>query len=148
MLLLFAVTFGKTSHLWTPFARGQMESLLPINLRLENPMDGGAWWATVHGVAEWDTTERLHYLRGITLTSSGWTVSLEEVPLVSNEIASGIDPPCRTGEEWMKVGHKKNQAPEGKSESLTAEAGEGSALALESVGLVRGGDSLRLARSG
>ena len=23
---------------------------------LENPMDGGAWWATVHGTAELDTT--------------------------------------------------------------------------------------------
>ena len=27
---------------------------------LGNPTDRGAWWATAHGAAEWDTTEHTH----------------------------------------------------------------------------------------
>ena len=38
---------------------------------LENPMDGGAWWATVHGTAESDMTERLHFPHVNGLDDSG-----------------------------------------------------------------------------
>ena len=36
---------------------------------LENPMDRGAWWATVHGVTESDMTEQLTHTILILITN-------------------------------------------------------------------------------
>ena len=48
------------SSTWAAFAADYDGNPLQYSC-LENPMGGGAWWAAVHGVAELDPTEQLHF---------------------------------------------------------------------------------------
>ena len=54
------------------YAPSMKKAMAPHSLScLENPMDGGAWWATVHGVARSWTRQQLHFHFSLSCTGEG-----------------------------------------------------------------------------
>ena len=56
-------------------------------LVMENPMDRGAWWAMVHGVAESDMTEQLTLLLLLSMQET-WVRSLGQKDPLEKEMAT------------------------------------------------------------
>ena len=55
---------------------------------LENPMDGGAWWATVHGVAKsWTQLSDFTSLHSHPYMTTGKTIALTRWTFVSKEMS-------------------------------------------------------------
>ena len=52
---------------WPGRALGEGNGNPPQDSCQENPMDRGAWWATVHGVTESDMTEHTHIRKAFSI---------------------------------------------------------------------------------
>ena len=88
---------------------------------LENSMDRGAWWATVHGVAEeLDTTKQLN--------NKGWVMKCQPLgcylrnvfPLVHHAAGSNRSPNTRDHELWSQPPHSPSPCDGANLWSLTS----------------------------
>ena len=53
------------------FEKQASSSPFPRNSSLENPMDRGAWWAAVHGIAKSDMAKQLHFRFSLSCIGEG-----------------------------------------------------------------------------
>ena len=84
----------KLNIIWAPVEGGEGNGIPLQYSCLENPMDGGAWWAAVHGVAKSRT--RLKWL----ISSSSPVEGFPGCPVVMNPPANAGDLGSTPGSGW------------------------------------------------